>query len=84
MGLFVCDQCNAVENTAYGVYWGRDSIHIDYGSQYTPGTCLCSECTPKVFASGEPNCRGGKWHNRFPKRQWDGVTPVKNRSNFNG
>lgn len=28
---------------------------------------LCSECD------------NGKWHNRFPKRKWDGKTKVINR-----
>ena len=33
MGLFVCDSCNCVENTALGYFWGRGE-----------SKALCSAC----------------------------------------
>jgi len=84
MGLYVCDKCGCIENTAYGSYWTRDDLERTFGSEYSNGQCLCSECTPNVFANGDPNHRGGKWHNRFPKKQWDGIIAVVNRSVQNG
>jgi len=33
MPLFICDKCQAVENTALGQYWGEKE-----------GNRLCSEC----------------------------------------
>lgn len=77
MPLFVCDECECVENTATGFYWTRNSIYFKDESKN--GKALCSECMPKEFDDGSINHSAGKWHNRFSKRKWDGKMKVLNR-----
>jgi hypothetical protein len=35
MPLFVCDECNAVENTALGHYWSRNIV--EFHNKSKPG-----------------------------------------------
>lgn len=76
MGVFVCDECNCVENTALGHYWARSRLTFKDSSKN--GKALCSECTPAEFSDGS-STRKGKWHNKFPKKQWDGIREMDNR-----
>ena len=64
MGLFICENCRCIENTATGHWWSR---HIDQFKGTIWEKALCSECTPTTFPDGTANPRGGKWHNYFPK-----------------
>lgn len=70
MGLFVCDNCDCIENTALGLYWSRNNKNL-----WPPeilGKALCSECAPLHFKGGERFERfTGKWHGKFPKRKYD-------------
>lgn len=77
MSIFVCDECGAMENTALGHYWSRNSV--TFKDESKNGKALCSECTPTKYSDGSLNEDGGKWHNKFPKRQWDGKRTVINR-----
>lgn len=77
MPLFVCDKCGCIENTALGRYWSKDMQ--DLWEQDNLGMALCSECAPKTYRSGMPTRFTGKWHNNFPKKQWDGKIQVVNR-----
>jgi hypothetical protein len=43
MGVFVCDNCNCVENTAMGHFWAKDIVVY---KEFPMGTALCSECIP--------------------------------------
>jgi hypothetical protein len=64
MGVFVCDSCESVENTALGHYWSRGL------GLYDPDVdrnALCSECMPAQYKDGKHNKDGGKWHGKFPK-----------------
>lgn len=65
MSLYQCERCGCVENTATGWYWHRNSVRL------TPpeflGKALCCVCAPTHYASGEPNTKSGKWHNRFKR-----------------
>jgi hypothetical protein len=76
MPLFVCDECNCVENTALGLYYGRHDP--DFKDNSKVGKALCSECAPTEWWNGTKT-GWGKWHNQFPKRQWDGKQKVLNR-----
>ena len=84
MSLFVCDKCGCVDNTALGRYWSKDDPLL-WGEDNL-GLALCTECAPTTFADGSPvNPRimadYGKWHNKFPKKKWDGKLEVINREN---
>lgn len=63
MGLYVCENCKCVENTALGQYWSRNS-NI-YPPEYD-GKKLCSECGAPEYTDGTTT-NFGKWHNRFEK-----------------
>ncbi|MFC5528412.1 hypothetical protein [Cohnella yongneupensis] len=81
MGLFVCDNCECVDNTALGHFWAKNIVQM---KGFELGTALCSECTPDEFANGEKHeadilTTPGKWHGRFPKEKWDGKIDVMNR-----
>lgn len=71
MSLFVCDECGVVENTAlagYGGWWGRNRKDLGHGERGVgDGKGRCSQCNL------------GKWHGRFPRKQWDGKGEVINR-----
>jgi hypothetical protein len=57
VSLFVCDECDTVENTALAGphgYWLRN----EYGHD---GKARCSACNPEI----------GKWHGLFPRELWD-------------
>lgn len=65
MPLFVCEKCGAIENTALGTYWARESFRFKDHPELD-GKALCSECTPKYFEDGSPTGKG-EWHGHFPK-----------------
>lgn len=83
MGIFVCDNCGCVENTALGHFWSKDRIQL---MGFALGTALCSECMPSLTAKGNPIfqddtlIKPGHWHGKFPKVQWDGKREVMNRT----
>jgi hypothetical protein len=65
MPLFVCENCNCIENTATGHYWRRN--HVSFGdNHHLNGKALCSECEPLKFSDGSA-AGTGKWHGKFPK-----------------
>lgn len=70
MGLFICEKCGCVENTALGHYWSRkdfDWYNWDEANEKFKGKALCSECGPKSYCdTGEPT-KFGKWHGKFDK-----------------
>jgi hypothetical protein len=76
MGLFVCDKCNCVENTALGWYWSKDIMRLVLPAdmkEYEEGKSLCSECLPesgRFTDGGNPGFKG-KWHGKFPKETID-------------
>lgn len=67
MPLFVCEECNCVDNTAIGHFWGRN--HIKFKDSNKNGKALCTECAPAEFEDGSINTRWGKWHNEFKKEE---------------
>lgn len=69
MGLFICENCECVENTVLGHYWSRHNNDL-YAEEYVD-KALCSECAPTHFKSGEPIKRAtGKWHGKFDKLKY--------------
>lgn len=65
MPLFVCDNCESIDNTACGgTYWTR---HINVWPEEVAGRALCVECTPDHYIDGTKYDNGGKWHNVFEK-----------------
>lgn len=77
MGLFVCDKCGCVENTALGRYWSKD--FSDMWEKDNEGLALCSECAPLYFADGSRTRYMHQWHEKFEKKLWDGKESVLNR-----
>lgn len=65
MGLYVCDNCRCVENTALGHYHGRNIKRI-FAPEFV-GKKLCSQCGPEFYADGKPT-GFGEWHGKFPKQ----------------
>lgn len=65
MGLFVCDECGAIENTSFGVYWERDLNNFE--DESLKGKALCSDCTPEKYSDGRYTRCKGTWHGRFKK-----------------
>lgn len=55
MGLFICERCQVIENTALGLYWSRSD-----------GPALCSQCAPAAHPDGGS---GSRWHGRFRRRR---------------
>ena len=53
MPLYVCLNCNAIDNTGLSTYWEDEMAAYEAGETFTP---LCSECAT------------GKWHGAFPKQ----------------
>jgi hypothetical protein len=78
MGIFVCDKCGCMENTALGLYWTKDRYDMFYPEDHKIGEALCSECAPSYFNDGGKT-NWGKWHGKFPKVKWDGKREVLNR-----
>ena len=65
MPLFICDECDCIENTACGHYWCKGMQFID---EKIRDKALCSECCP---ASLMKNRNFGKWHGLFDKQIMD-------------
>lgn len=84
MGIFVCDKCECVDNTACGLYWTKDMKNM-FPEPYVLGTALCTECAPTHFTDGSASGYG-VWHGHFSKVKWDGKREVMNRevSNVKG
>jgi hypothetical protein len=68
MGLFVCENCKVIENTALGHYWARK--FLKFKDSKMNGKALCSECTPVEFYDGS-RAGIGKWHGKFRKEFFD-------------
>ena len=66
MGLFRCEKCGCIENTALGHYWPRNIERLFKGTEFEKA--LCSECMPSIYPDGSPNEEGGIWHGKFPKK----------------
>lgn len=64
MSLYVCDNCDCIENTALGAYWSRNAPDV-YPKEYQ-GKALCSECGPPFYINGTPT-HFGVWHGKFEK-----------------
>jgi len=76
MGVFVCDECEVVENTSLGHFWSRKkTFFLDESKNQK---ALCSACTPPIYQDGSPTGKG-TWHNKFPQLIWDGKRKVMNR-----
>lgn len=69
MSLFVCDHCNTVANTAPDKYWEQSINQAQQGIPPSERVYACSLC------------RTGEWHGLFPRKEWDGRQPMKNRGN---
>jgi len=67
MGLYVCEKCQCVENTALGQYWSAQSDA--YPAPYA-GKKLCSECGSPTYVDGTAT-KFGKWHGKFEKQHID-------------
>lgn len=77
MPLFVCDECNCVENTALGLYW---SVGIaEFKDKSKNNKALCSACKPKEYIDGSMDNNAGVWHGKFSRVAWDGKEKVINR-----
>lgn len=63
MPLFVCMNCNAVENTALANYWADEMEAHEAGTPFVP---KCSECWT------------GQWHGRFAKRDFADTDYTRN------
>jgi hypothetical protein len=80
MPLYVCDECGCVDNTACGGnYWFKNKNEESFADYIPDGKALCVECTPSLYKDGSSSSDAGKWHNRFPKKKWDGKQEVLNR-----
>jgi hypothetical protein len=77
MSLFVCDKCGCIDNTATGYYWTKNRTDM-FSDKSLIGKGFCSECAPTHYSDGSKT-EYGKWHNRFPKRKWNGKIKVVNR-----
>ncbi len=64
MPLFVCDECQTIENTATGHYWMRDESC--FADESKKGKALCSACTPPMYRDGSSVEYSG-WHGKFPR-----------------
>lgn len=80
MGLFACDVCEVVENTATAGLYGYHCRRMKPSAQEVAerpqlaeltgdGKARCSACNPER----------GEWHGMFPRQTWDGERPVVNR-----
>jgi hypothetical protein len=65
-----------MENTATGFYWMKKQDM--WADKTLTNKALCSDCAPTSFSDGSKSGYG-KWHNKFPKVQWDGKREVINR-----
>lgn len=66
MPTFVCDKCDTVDNTFYGLTPMKSSLFDEALRE----SYLCSCCAPLKFASGEDSIFTGKWHGKFEKETW--------------
>lgn len=65
MGIFICDNCAAIENTSFGIYWERNEENFE--DEALAGKALCSACAPLEYSDGTPTRCRGQWHGRFAK-----------------
>lgn len=66
MPLFICEQCQTIENTATGRWWTRNSRNM--WSKDNEGKALCSVCAPPKYVDGT-RTEFGVWHDKFPRRR---------------
>lgn len=65
MGLFICDECDVLENMARGHFLGRE--FSDWFEDVSKnGKALCSQCTPTNYSDGTPT-NLGVWHGHFER-----------------
>lgn len=72
MSLFRCEKCGAVDNTAIR---NKDGMNMYYGVEWPDSSRRHRLMTGKWECY---ECRNGKWHKRFAKRQWDPTIKVIN------
>lgn len=65
MPLYVCDECDTIENTACGFFWSKD---CDDTPATVKGRALCSACGPTHWNDGS-RTKYGQWHGRFERRK---------------
>lgn len=66
MSVYICDNCDVIENTALGLYHFKD--HESVLEEYR-GKALCSQCAPnQIFVDGSTYHKYGKWHGRFERK----------------
>lgn len=58
MPCFICEKCGSVDNTACGGNYWIHQVNTRTGSKNVTEKILCCECYR------------GKWHDRFPKKNW--------------
>lgn len=68
MGLYVCENCGVIENTALGHHWSRKYLEFEDSSKN--GMSLCSECIPLKYNDGS-KAGTGEWHGKFPKEEFN-------------
>lgn len=62
MGLYQCDKCGCIENTALGFFHTRSITNL-WPEEFI-NKQLCSACGPRQFKNGEPTDYG-EWHGKF-------------------
>lgn len=78
MGLFQCQKCGCVDNTALACrgFTGRYEKLFDWtGLEERRGMTLCSACSPTRYRDGKIS-QYGRWHNQFhrvflPLGEWE-------------
>lgn len=78
MGLFICEKCGAIENTALGMYWASEYAHYKDHPELD-GKLLCSECVPLYYDDGSATGFTGEWHGNFKKEYAKDFTPKQLR-----
>jgi hypothetical protein len=70
VGLFICENCFCVDNTALGHYWGREKDCWE--DESFNGKALCCSCIPDKFSDGSEPIKvyGEGWHDQFEKRHY--------------
>ena len=65
MPVFICDLCDAIDNTGVGWYWERNDDYL--ADKTLKGKALCTCCAPSEYKDGKPTEYTGEWHGRFEK-----------------
>ncbi len=67
MPLFVCDNCDTIDNTACAHFWSRHDAEM-FAPEFV-GKALCACCAPQQYLNGKPTTFDGQWHGRFPQQK---------------